>query len=387
MKFLHTSDWHIGKTLKGRSRIEEQTNVLREVYQHAVGNDVDAVLIAGDLYETSAPSAEAQRLVNETLMRLARKGIEVVLIAGNHDSGATFEAYKPIMEVAGINVYGQVKPADQGGVHTFTARSTGEEVVVAVLPFLSQRWAVRAADIIGSTSGENVSKYDQLVRDILANLTTAFRDDTVNLVMAHLACIGGVMGGGEREAQSILDYVVPASIFPIEANYIALGHLHRRQQISATVPVHYSGAPYPVDFGEQDNTNMVLLVETTPTTPAKVTELPVTSGRRMRTIAGTVEQLVAMAGEVGDDLLRVQVRQNVYAGLRDDILDALPNALEIRIHPDFSAAASTAKSNALATTRSPGELFADYCKHAGVDDPRVEALFNELLDARTTGDT
>lgn len=386
MKFLHTADWHIGKTLKGRSRIEEQTAVLREIYQHAVTHAVDAVLIAGDLYETSSPTPEAQRLVNETLMRLARKGIEVILIAGNHDSGATFEAYKPIMEVAGINVFGQARPADQGGVHTFTARSTGEEVVIAVLPFLSQRWAVKAADIITSTSGENVSKYDQLVRDILANLTTAFGADTVNLVMAHLTCIGGTMGGGEREAQSILDYVVPASIFPLEANYVALGHLHRRQQIAAAVPVHYSGAPYPIDFGEQDNTNMVLLVETTATTPAQVTDLSVTAGRRMRTVEGTVADLVAMADDVGADLLRVVVHQKTYSGLREDILAALPNALEIRIHPDFTAAASTRQSQALSRTRSPGELFAEYCAHAGVEDSRVTELFNELLDAEVSGD-
>ena len=80
----------------------------------------------------------------------------------------------------------------------------------------------------------------------------------------------------------------------------------------------------------------MLLVEASPGTPAKVTDLPVTSGRRMRTLEGTVEQLRAAAGDVGDDWLRVRVKQSTYAGLRDDILEALPNALEIHIHPDFT---------------------------------------------------
>ncbi len=147
MKFLHTSDWHIGKTLKSRNRLEEQARVLREITQIAVDNDVDAVLIAGDIYENAAPTADAQKLVVRTLLHLARQNIEVILIAGNHDHGATFEAYKPLMDVAGIYVYGQARPAAKGGVHT-SHISTNERVNVAVLPFLSQRYAVRAAEII-----------------------------------------------------------------------------------------------------------------------------------------------------------------------------------------------------------------------------------------------
>lgn len=245
MKFLHTSDWHIGKILKSRNRLEEQACVLREITQIAVDNDVDAVLIAGDIYESAAPTADAQKLVVRTLLHLARQNIEVILIAGNHDHGATFEAYKPLMDVAGIHVYGQARPAAKGGVHTFRAKSTNERVNVAVLPFLSQRYAVRAAEIIANTPSQNVGAYDQLVRDVLANLTGAFTPDAVNIIMAHLTCTGGAFGGGERSAQSIMEYHVPAAIFPVETHYVALGHLHRRQQIPAACPVHYCGSPTP----------------------------------------------------------------------------------------------------------------------------------------------
>jgi exonuclease SbcD len=383
MKLLHTSDWHVGKILKGRDRLEEQREVLAEIVAIAKQHEVDAVLVAGDLYETAAPSSDAQKLVVSTLRKLARAGIEVIAIAGNHDHAGTFEAYRMVMRDAGIHLYGAFRPATNGGVHRFTARSTGERAVVAILPFLSQRYAVRAAEIVENTPAQNVGGYDQMVRDILANLTAEFSDTTVNLVLAHLTCTGGLFGGGERAAQSIFEYHVPASVFPVEAHYVALGHLHRRQWLPAACPVHYSGAPLAVDFGEQDNTNVVCVVEVSPTTPAKVTDVPIRSGRRLRTVSGTVEELIAKASSYEGAYLRVWVNEPTRAGLRDEIAAALPDALEIRIHPDWATAASGAKVGVDHANRTPGQLFADYCASEDVDDPRVASLFGRLHDEVT----
>ena len=386
MKLLHTSDWHVGKTLKGRSRLDEQKAVLAEIVELAVEHEVDAVLVAGDVYENASPTAEAQKLVITTLLRLARAGIEVVAIAGNHDHGPTFEAYRPLMRQAGIRLIGSPRSAEQGGVLRFRARSTGEEAVLATLPFLSQRYAVRAAEVITQTPAQNVGAYDQMIRDVLANLTAGFTDQTVNLAMAHLTVLGGRLGGGEREAQSIMEYSVPAAIFPIDAPYVALGHLHRRQSVPAAAPVHYSGAPLAVDFGEQDNTNVVCLIEVAPDTPARVTDLPIRSGRRLRTVTGTVEQLVADPTAYGEDFLRVRVTQAAYAGMREHLLEALPNALEIRLDPQFSVSPHTdAARRTPAAARTPAELFADYCASAAVDDPRLNRLFDELHDDLTSG--
>jgi len=383
MKLLHTSDWHVGKTLKGRSRLDEQKAVLAEIVALAEEHAVDAVLIAGDVYENVSPTAEAQQLVIRTLLRLQRAGIEVIAIAGNHDHGATFEAYRPLLNQVGIRLIGLARPADRGGVLRFSARSTGEPAVVATLPFLSQRYAVRAAELITRTPAENVGAYDQLVRDVLGNLTAEFTDQTVNLAMAHLTCIGGSMGGGEREAQSIMEYSVPAAIFPIDAHYVALGHLHRRQSLPAAAPVHYSGSPLAVDFGEQDNVSVVCLVEVAPDRPASITDLPVRSGRRLRTVTGTVEQLLADPDSYGEDFLRLRVTQPAYAGLREQVLEKLPNALEIRIDPQFSAVPRRAPRRDHAV-RTPARLFADYCADSGVDDPRVNRLFDELSDELTS---
>ena len=240
MKFLHTADWHTGKTLKGRDRLEEQRAVLGEIVQIAEEQQVDAVLIAGDVYDTVAPSAPAQHLVVQTLLRLRQTGAEVIAIAGNHDHGPTFEAYRPLMGVAGITVAGGVRSPDKGGVIRFRARTNGEDVQLALLPFLTPRYAVRAAELVTQTPTENVRAYDEQIRRLVDALTSEFSGDTVNLAMSHMTCIGGLFGGGERTAQSIFEYSVPASIFPVSAHYVALGHLHRRQTLPAHCPVHYS---------------------------------------------------------------------------------------------------------------------------------------------------
>ena len=386
MKFLHTSDWHVGKAPKGRSRLAEQAGVLNEIVTIARDHAVDAVLIAGDLYETSAPSAESQELVVKALLDLRALDVEVIAIAGNHDHAPSFEAYRPLMQAAGIHLAGRPKPAGNGGVITFNAASTGERVNVAVLPFLSQRYAIRAAELLSGTPAENSGRYDQKIRDILTWLKSGFTPDAVNIVMAHLTVTGGAMGGGERSAQSIFEYHVPAAAFGAEPHYVALGHLHRRQELPALCPVHYSGSPIAVDFGEEDNPNVVLVVEATPTTPAKVTDVPVTSARRLRTVRGTVAEIITQADSFGDDYLRVYVREPSRAGLVQEIQEALPNALQVHIDEEFAPATGHRRGAVNAEQRTPGELFATYCAERGVDDSRVRDLFARLHDEVTSAD-
>jgi DNA repair protein SbcD/Mre11 len=166
----------------------------------------------------------------------------------------------------------------------------------------------------------------------------------------------------------------------VSAHYVALGHLHRRQSLPAACPVHYSGSPLAVDFGEQDNTSVVCLVEASPGVPARVTDVPVTSGRRLRTVRGTLAELESRADSFGEDYLRVWLREPARAGLRDDTAAVLPNALEVRIDPEFAAPSRPGRPGTAAVIRTPDELFADYCAAEQVRDPRVAALFTELHD-------
>ena len=312
--------------------------MLREIVGIARAHEVDAVLVAGDLYDTAAPSADAQKLVNRTLLGLARDGVEVIAIAGNHDHAATIDAYRGFAKAAGITLVGTVRTADERRPRRAHRPVDGgaRHPRRAAVP-------VHRATPCGPPSScpahpaEHTSAYDQHLRDILGKLTAGFRDDAVNLVMAHLTVLDGKMGGGERAAQSIFEYAVPAAIFPVEAHYVALGHLHRRQTMAASCPVHYSGAPLAVDFGEQENTPVVCVVEAAPGTPAAVTDVPIQAGRRLRTLRGTVAELSVLAEMVGDDFLRVWVREPARAGLREEVTALLPNALEVRIDPEFAA--------------------------------------------------
>ena len=376
MRFLHTSDWHVGKVLKGHDRLPEQQRVLAELVRTAREHEVDAVLVAGDLYETATPSPAAQQLVVQTLLALRDTGAEVVAIAGNHDNPSTLDAYRPLAGAAGITLVGRVRRPDDGGVLTLTARSDGTRLRVAAVPFLSQRWAVRSAELLANTAAENSAGYDAWVRRIVASLARGFGADAVNVVLAHLTVTGALFGGGERQAQSIFDYSVPASAFPPDAHYVALGHLHRRQSVPAPAPVHYSGAPLRVDFGEVDSAPVTVLVEATADTPATVTDLPVTAARRLRTLRGTLPELAAQAAAVDpDDLLKVVVAEPARAGLREDVRELLPGALEVHVQRADTAAAPAAPTR---TDRAPGDLLADYLRGRDVADPRVEALFARL---------
>jgi exonuclease SbcD len=383
LRFLHTSDWHVGKTLKGHDRLPEQREVLAEIVRIAGDRQVDAVLVAGDLYETATPGAEAQQLVVGTLLALRETGAQVIAIAGNHDHAPTLDAYRPLAGAAGITLVGRVRRPADGGVVAFDAASDSSPVRVAALPFLSQRYAVRAAELLANTPAENSAGYDAWVRGIIAALARGFAPGAVNVLLTHLTVTGAAMGGGERQAQSIFEYHVPAAAFPADAHYVALGHLHRRQSVPAACPVHYSGAPLRVDFGEVDSTPVVLLVEASPDTPARVTDVPITAARRLRTLRGTLAELSTV--DVGpDDLVKVVVTEPARAGLREEVRELLPGAVEV--HVERSAPAAVRTPERARTDRSPADLLHDYLDSRDVRDPRVEALFARLHDEILAGE-
>ena len=148
----------------------------------------------------------------------------------------------------------------------------GERAHAVLLPFLSQRGIVKADDLMSGEAGDHVQQYAERIRRILSHLCEGFEDDAVNLVVSHLTVVGGRMGGGEREAHTIFDYLVPPQVFPTNAHYTALGHLHRAQRVPGPGQIRYSGAPIQVDFSEEKNDPCVLLVEAEAGRPAQTEE-------------------------------------------------------------------------------------------------------------------
>ncbi|TDC32450.1 exonuclease SbcCD subunit D [Micromonospora sp. KC213] len=378
MRILHTSDWHVGKVLKGQSRAEEHKQVLANVIEIAVAERPDLVIVAGDLYETAAPTAEATRLVTRALTALRRTGADVVAIGGNHDNGAALDALRPWAEAAGITLRGSVRENPAEHVIDGVTRD-GERWQLAALPFLSQRYAVRAVEMYDLTAAEATQTYADHLGRVLTRLTEGFAEpDRVHLVTAHLTVVGASTGGGERDAHTVLGYAVPASVFPGTAHYVALGHLHRAQRVNGPCPVRYSGSPIAVDFGEQENVPSVTLVEVTARTAAQVREVPVAAAVPLRTVRGTLAQLAEATPPPG--WLRVYVREHPRAGLREEVQELLPRALEIRIDPELVPAPGSGARTAQRAGRSPRQLFADYLDSRGHDDEGVRELFDELFE-------
>jgi DNA repair protein SbcD/Mre11 len=407
VRVLHTSDWHVGKAIRGRSRAAEHRAVLAEIAGVAEREDVDLVLVAGDLFDTAAPTAESERIVYRALLDLAAGGRPVVVVSGNHDSSARLAAVAPLSQASGITVASAIRPPGDGGVLEIPA---GREVAhVALLPFPSQRYVVTADVLLAGDAADAHAAYADRVVNILRVLTAGFRADTVNLVAAHLMVMGGTMGGGERGAHTVFDYWVPATAFPAAAQYVALGHLHRAQQLPGPAPLHYCGSPLQLDFGETANDPAVTVVDVRPGKPAAVRSVPLAAGSRLRTLRGTLVDVLAAeaqlpvparaAGEeasggpaavdsgVDDsggwpDYLRVVLDEAPRAGLADEVRERIPAAVEVVLAPrDPAEGRRTADPDRL--RRTPRDLFAEYLAQHDVADARLVPLFDELVEEAT----
>ena len=386
MKILHTSDWHVGRTIRGRSREAEHAAVLAELLNVAEDEQVDLVLVGGDQFDTAAPSAGADRLVFSTLLGFADRGAEVVVIAGNHDNAARLAALQPLFRRAGVHAAAQLAPPDRGGVIEVDTKGGGARI--ALIPFLSQRGIVKAVDLVDRDAAQHTTKYQDRVRTVVERLTAGFgRGDTADLVLAHLTVVGAsgkaVTGGGERLSH-IFDYHVSPQHFPDLAHYVALGHLHQPHELPAGPTVRYAGSPLALDFGEVDSDRGATIVEIANVGPARVRHRPLRAGKRLLTLRGTLEQVTKEAADLGDDYhLRVFVEERPRVGLADEIRAAVPTAVDVRIadpdDPDPETELDLERVEQVAA--DPAELLGQYLGAVPSDRAEPEALvglFREL---------
>ena len=401
MRVLHTSDWHVGKAIRGRSRSHEHRAVLAEIAAVAEREDVDLVIVAGDLFDTASPTPEAERIVYRALLDLAAGGRPVVVLAGNHDSAPRLAAVAPLSEASGITVAPAIRPPDDGGVLEVAA---GDDVaLLALLPFPSQRYVVTADVLLAGDAADAHAAYADRVLSILRVLTKGFRAGTVNLVAAHLMVMGGTMGGGERGAHTVFDYWVPATAFPATAQYVALGHLHRAQQLPGPAPLHYCGSPLQLDFGETANEPAVNVVDVRAGKPAVVRSVPLVAGSRLRTLRGTLVDVLAAAAdlpapraEVGGGAggadggpeapwpahVRVVLDEPPRAGLADEVRERIPAAVEVVLAPREAGDGGRA-ADPDRLRRTPRDLFGEYLAEHDVADDRLVPLFDELVEQVT----
>jgi len=376
MRFLHTSDWHVGKTLKTRSRHDEHSAVLNEILEIARREHVDALLVTGDLFDSPAPPPDAERLVYDLLSELCGARIPAVIIGGNHDHPRRLQAMREILHRLDIHVRPEPARPESGGVITLTLN--GETAQVAVLPFVSAGRIIDAARLL-DPEAERYQDYAERIGGMAAALSQSFSAGTVNLFLAHLYVDGAVTCGSEREIHVAKPYAVSAHRFPAAAHYVALGHLHRPQEIPAATPMQYAGSPLQLDFGEEGQEKRVVIIDAHPGKPATVTNIPLTSGRTLRSVAGTMEELEAQSDNFGNDLLRVTIQLDKPApGIADRIREILPNALHINIdvpRPEGAESSRTAGAD-------PITLFSAFYRRRYETEPPgdVAALFSALYE-------
>ncbi|MDQ3958573.1 MAG: exonuclease SbcCD subunit D [Actinomycetota bacterium] len=380
MRILHTGDWHIGKKLGRIDRVDEAEAVLDEVVGIAADEDVDAVLVAGDLFDRAAPPLPYLSLVLDTLMRLASDGRRVVVIPGNHDSPELMRVLGPLLSGFGVSVVHKPLAPEDGGVVVVPARDGATAARVACLPFVHEAQVIDVMDV----PEEGYKSYADRIRHLTSHYArwmVAHHDPkAADLLMGHFMVHGAVPSGTERELHIGEAYMATAEAIPPEIKYAALGHIHQAQDApGSAVPARYCGSLLQLDFGEAGQGKSVCIVDVAPgMRPAQTKCVPLTAGRTLMRVAGTLDEITARAAEYGDAILDVSVTTEGPApGLADEVRALLPNALYVRAAWEREAVAAASREG-----KSLPELYGDYYEERHAVPPSAELMhaFEDLLD-------
>jgi len=402
MKLLHTSDWHLGKRLEDFARIEEQQAVLQEICEIAERQQVDAVLIAGDLFDTFNPPTEAVDLFYKTLKRLSNNGCRpVIAIAGNHDSPDRIEAPDPLARECGIIFAGYpnsvVPPFElESGLKVLHSEESFLELKLpgtdAPLRLLLTPYAneFRLKTYLGQEKSEEELR--TVLQGKWQELAEKYCDNKgVNLLVTHLFVVkkGESLPEEPAEEKTILHVggaqVIYTENIPNQIQYTAIGHLHRMHQVdSAPCPVYYSGSPLSYSFAEANQKKYALLVDVEPGKVATVQELELTKGKKLlRKRAEGIEEAILWLTENPDCLVELTMVTDTYLTAQErKQLSAAHNGI-VTIIPEVKNASEFSGGNkkSIDLTKTMEELFTDYFRHEKGQEPNAEVmkLFTEIL--------
>lgn len=385
LTILHTADWHVGQTLAGYGRLEEHRLALRDLVAVAIEEKIDALILAGDVFDTQSPKAEAETLVYETIAAITRAlpKAAIIIIAGNHDLAQRIEAPSPLYRAFGVHAIGSIRRRD-GQIdvdHHLVALRDASGVTRAhclAIPY------PRAIDLPGlglTAEGETGSGVVREVRRLYAEATAAARSrigDTPLIATGHLHVLGSIESeGAERAILVGGQHAAPADVFPPDLAYVALGHLHRPQKIGRDT-IRYPGSLLPLSATERGYAHGVTLV-TLDEAGATVRHRPIA---RPAPFLRVPEQGSLAIGDVEKALRALPLDPTIPEGLRPFVqlairldgptpgieaeLDRLAQTFPIRFvghvveRPDGAATglSATAEDQAPLATRHPAELFA-----------------------------
>ncbi len=381
MRILHTSDWHIGKRLLGRDRLTEQAQALDEIAEICDRENVEVVLVAGDVFDTYPPSAEAEDLFYEKIKKIAGTDRAVLIISGNHDDNVRLGAATSLAETQGIYIYGNFGYVPKGKGHgKITVKEAGSNFIVFsdgrddvffnVLPYPNETR-------LKEDKNPDEAFFDKMKRWIAAG-QSANRGDLPCVFLSHLFVAGGRVSEGERDIDLGGARAVPLDLLP-QCDYAALGHLHRSQHFKNNV--YYSGSILQYAFDEAGLKKNVVVFDLTKQGAENIREIELRSGKKLvRLKAQGIEQSLALLPQYPDCFIELTIYLN--EPLISSQIKILKDANEglISIIPEIGSVRETSLRS-LKKNLSAKELFTEYYKELFSEQPpaELEELFLTVM--------
>ncbi|TIC86909.1 exonuclease subunit SbcD [Crenobacter intestini] len=305
MRLLHTSDWHLGQHFMGKNRQAEHAAFLGWLVDTVNTHRVDAVLVAGDIFDTGSPPSYAREALNDLVVALARHQVTLVLLAGNHDSPAVLAENKRLFGQLGATVIEAAAENIEAQALLLSTRAGEPGAVLCAVPFL------RARELAKSEAGQSGEDKARALAGALADhyarlwaYARALAETHGGLPVVasgHLTTVGASSSESVREIYVGSLAAFPTASFP-PADYIALGHIHRAQKVGGAEHIRYSGSPLALSFDEAAQDKEVLLVDLAPGEPVRVTPLAVPCFQRLLSVSGSLAVLPARLSALSREL-------------------------------------------------------------------------------------
>lgn len=379
MNILHTSDWHIGKRLMDRERLPEQIAALDEIVRICDERDVDLVLVAGDVFDTYMPSADAEEVFFRAVKRIAGEKRAVVIVSGNHDDGVRLAASAPLAAEEGIYLFGgecdavpvggdrAVKAVASGEGYAVIANARGEQVYINALPYPNE------ARLKEEKTDES---YADKLRRWIARGEAGFSGNMPHILLSHLFVAGGKVSESERDIDLGGARAVPVSLFSA-FDYVALGHLHKPQKLGENV--RYSGSLLQYSFDEFEKKQVILLH--TQEKSLEIEEIPLSSGRKLvRLEEENAERAAALLKQYPGAFIELTLRLSApLTSQETQLLRAANDGLvSLIVRTRAESSAPVIKRSSL----SSKQLFEEYYRCVYGEDPASDLTqaFLELLE-------
>lgn len=385
MKILHTSDWHLGRSLHSHRRYEEFEAFLDWLISTIEQEKVDALLVAGDIFDTGTPSNRAQSLYYKFLGKVSSTHCRhIVITAGNHDSPTFLNASKELLKELNVHVVGAITDNLEDEVIVLKSNNEPQAIICAV-PYLRDK-DIRTAEP-GETIEDKNAKLIEGISNHYAEVYQIAQQKRVELnkpnlpiiAMGHLFTAGGkiIDGDGVRELYIGSLTHVHVEKLPQSIDYFALGHLHVPQLVSQKEHIRYSGSPIPMGFGEATQEKKVIIVEFTNSAPS-IEEITIPTFQKLVRIQGTVDQIQAKIAELKE------AESQAWLEIEYTGNDIVPNLLEII---DNAVAETTLKVILVKNKQVSNRVAMTLEDNETLDDLTVEEVFKRRLDAEGASDS